>query len=140
VTPSQLADVLDAAQERFNVARRAVLIAEQRAERARAEVTRMKAGVSAHGDVVGQIAAWSASQVPFDLGPAELPRGLAQARRRLAASQDEHEQAERMLQVLEQEAQQLRQAANAAGAKLRAVMAAIGEQRVEGDETTSACG
>ena len=133
MTQHQGAETLGAARRRFEGARRAVRFAEERAERARIEVARTKAVVSAHGDVVGQMTAWSASQGTFDLGPAELPHGLAQARRRLTVSQEEHERADRLLQSLEQEAQQLRQAANLAAEELRAVMNGalpFGEQSV----------
>ena len=124
--PARLPDVLDQAQQRFNDARKAMQQAEAQAERARAEVTRAKAAVSAHGDVARRVAEWEASQ------PGELPPHLAQARRRLAASQEEHEQTERMLATLEREAQQLRHAANIAGTELRAAVteaiSAAGEQ------------
>jgi hypothetical protein len=125
VTPDQLADALNQAQQRFNAAREAMVRAEMRAERARAEVTRAQAAVSAHGHVVGRAAAWDQERLQLELGPVELPEALAQARRGLAASHGEHEQAERTLQLLEQHAQQLRKAATAAGAELRSVTIAV---------------
>jgi chromosome segregation ATPase len=120
MTPDQIADALDQARQQFNRAREHMQRTEERAERTRAEVTRAKAVVSAHGDVEGRIAAWDADRRRLDLGSAELPDGLAQAQRRLAVSKQDVENAERTLQLLEQEAHQLRQAVNRAGAELRA--------------------
>lgn len=109
-------------------------LAEQRAERARAEVTRAKAAVSAHGDVLGRIAAWNAKRQENQFGPMELPPDLARARPQLTASQDEHEHAERMLQLLERKAQQLRTSANVAAADLRTLITTVSRAEASGHE------
>jgi hypothetical protein len=130
---------LDQAQGQFNDAQSAMLRAEQRAEAARLEVTRTTAAVSAHGNVAERVAAWNARQLRPEVGQAEMPQDLARAHRRLAASQEELRQAERMLQQLEDDARQLRLAANEAGAELRAVAKAVStaEQVVTDDATGS---
>jgi predicted RNase H-like nuclease (RuvC/YqgF family) len=135
VTLPEFTDALGQAQQRFTDAQSAMLRAEQRAEGARIEVTRATAAVSAHGNVAERLAAWNANQLRAELGPTDMPDDLADARRRLAASQEELRQAERMLQQLDHEARQLRLAANAAGAELRALMKGVSTQQAETDAT-----
>jgi len=118
--------VLRRAQGAYTAAQQALQRAESTSERARAEVARLRGALAAHGDVDGAVTEHIAARMRTgNGGPAVLPPDLADKRRRQTASAQELSDGERVQSKLEQEAAELRQAAERARAALHAAVVAI---------------